>query len=69
MHFCSKAYTRVSKRLCEMNKEVISEVLNIPSPEIVMPRTLPKDIKSFNKKIDKSFTHYKRKVKAVLSES
>lgn len=69
MHFCSKAYTRVSKRLCEMNKEVISEVLNIPSPKIVMPRTLPKDIKSFNKKIDKSFTHYKRKVKAVLSES
>ena len=69
LQFCSKAYSEVSKKRYEMNKDVISEVLKVSSPEIAMPRTLPKNIIAFNKKIDRQFARYKRKVRAVLSES
>ena len=64
--FCAKAYSWVEKKRYNLNKEVISGVLRIESPEIAIPQSMPKNIKTFNRKIDKQFSIYKNKVTKLL---
>ena len=64
--FCAKAYSQVEKKRYSLNKEVISGVLRIESPEIAIPQSMPKNIKAFNRKIDKQFSIYKNKVTKLL---
>ena len=64
--FCAKAYSQIEKKRYLINKKVISSVLRIESPKIAIPQSMPKNIKTFNRKIDKQFSIYKNKVTKLL---
>ena len=66
--FREKAYTPNSKKKQLLNKELISKVLQIKQPKIEMPSEMPKNIRAFNAKIDRTFAKYEKRVRKVLKK-
>ena len=65
--FRAKAYTKV-KKYHLLNKELVRDVLNVKQPAIEMPKEMPENIVAFNKRIDKLYTKYEKKVRKVLKK-
>lgn len=63
--FRSKCYVKLSKTEFELNKPLISKVVNIQT-KCAMPSDYPQNITKFNNKIDKIFTKHAKKVRKVL---
>ena len=66
--FREKAYTNVGEKKMLLNKELISKVLAIKQPKIEMPSEMPKNIKTFNAKLDKAFAKHEKRVRKVLNK-
>ena len=66
--FKQKAYYDIADNIHILNKDVVRKVLAIKQPKIDMPKEMPSDIEAFNKRIDKLYAKYEKRVRKTLSK-